>query len=167
MVSKIISGGQTGVDRAALDVALELGISCGGWCPHGRKAEDGIIPRLYPLRETRSTDYSERTVRNVLDANATLVITRGALSGGTALTAEIARRKNKPCQIVDLSHTPDSRAVRGWLAHQRVAILNVAGPRESSSPGIYDDARRFLRELLGQLARLKSSRRNDSQGCEP
>ncbi len=167
MVSKVISGGQTGVDRAALDVALQLGISCGGWCPHGRKAEDGIIPDLYPLQQTSSSDYAERTARNVLEANATLVITRGALSGGTALTVQVARRSGKPYQIVDLSRTSDPGVVRNWLEQSHIAILNIAGPRESGCPGIYDEARRFLLGLLRQTERLASSRRRESRESQP
>lgn len=167
VVCKIISGGQTGVDRAALDVALEFGIPCGGWCPRGRKAEDGVIPSLYPLSETCSTDYSERTARNVLDANATLIITRGPMSGGTALTAEIARRRNKPCRIVDLDRTPGPHAVRAWLTREHVSILNVAGPRESGCPGIYDLAVHFLRQLLDQKGRFQSLRADDSEELHP
>ena len=152
MVDRIISGGQTGVDRAALDVALDLGIPCGGWCPRGRKAEDGVIAVHYPLREIQSTDYSERTAYNVVEADATLILSRGTPTGGTALTAKIARRNSKPCLIVDLRGTPDSCAVRGWIEDIHAAILNVAGPRESGCPGIYAQATRFLRQLLSQTA---------------
>ncbi len=145
---KIISGGQTGVDRAALDVALELGLPCGGWCPRGRRAEDGVIAAIYPLQETDSDEYAPRTARNVLDADATLVITRGEPTRGTALTVEIAKRAKRLYMIVDLARDTDAYAVRRWLLHGRVATLNVAGPRESSCSGIYDEARAFLRTLL-------------------
>lgn len=145
---RIISGGQTGVDRAALDVALELGLPCGGWCPRGRRAEDGAIAAIYPLQETDSDEYAPRTARNVLDADATLIITRGEPTRGTALTVEIAKRAKRLYMIVDLARGMDASAVRSWLLREHVATLNVAGPRESTCSGIYDEARAFLRTLL-------------------
>jgi predicted Rossmann fold nucleotide-binding protein DprA/Smf involved in DNA uptake len=146
--ARIISGGQTGVDRAALDVALELGIACGGWCPRGRRAEDGVIPEVYPLQETSSEEYAPRTTRNVLDADATLIVTRGPLAGGSALTAEVARRAKKPCRIVDLRTPSAAASVKEWLARQRIETLNIAGPRESGCPGIYEQTVTFLRTLF-------------------
>lgn len=107
-VRRVISGGQTGVDRAALDVARERGLALGGWCPRGRRAEDGRIPDTYPLTETRTADYRERTRRNVLAADATLVLTRGAPSGGTAYTLAVARRAGKPALVADLDAPPRS-----------------------------------------------------------
>ena len=150
---KIISGGQTGVDRAALDIALELGLPCGGWCPRGRRAEDGVIAAIYPLQETDSDEYAPRTARNVLDADATLVITRGEPTRGTALTVEIAKRAKRPYMIVDLAHAADVSAVRHWLLREHIATLNVAGPRESNCSGIYDQTLVFLRDLLSVRAR--------------
>ena len=99
---KIISGGQTGVDRAALDVAKALAIPCGGWCPRGRKAEDGIIDARYNLQETPSQNYAQRTEWNVRDADATLIIYQQPLEGGTLLTKEYAEKKGKPCFVADL-----------------------------------------------------------------
>lgn len=145
---KIISGGQTGVDRAALDVALELGLPCGGWCPRGRRAEDGVIAERYPLTETRSARYAARTARNVRAGDGTLVLTRGQPSGGTALTIAVARRYEKPCLVVDLAQEVDMVELCHWLRDQRIAILNVAGPRESQSPGIGMAAAALLRRLL-------------------
>ena len=156
VVERVISGGQTGVDRAALDVALELGIPCGGWCPRGRRAEDGRIPERYPLRETLSAGYAQRTEWNVRDADGTLVLHRGALRGGTALTVALARRLGKPCLTADLAAGVDLAAVLDWLAAQQVAILNVAGPRESHAPGIGGEARALLRRLLGGEAAFAS-----------
>lgn len=150
-VIKIVSGGQTGVDRAALDVALGLGLPCGGWVPRGRRAEDGRIPAAYPLQETTSPKYDVRTRRNVRDADATLIITRGPPTGGTALTIAIARKLGRPCRIVDLAAGPDAEAVRLWLDEQGVEVLNVAGPRESGSPGIHAAASAFLEALLDQV----------------
>jgi hypothetical protein len=148
VVEKIVSGGQTGVDRSALDAALEVGIPHGGWCPRGRLAEDGRIPRRYRLRQTGSPDYKVRTEQNVLDSDATLIVTRGEPSGGTELTRRLAERHGRPCLVVDLEGNPDADQVRAWLAAEAVAVLNVAGPRESQSPGIHAAAGRFLRELL-------------------
>src|ERR1700730_12095061 len=100
MIEKIISGGQTGVDRAALDVALTLGIACGGWCPRGRRAEDGQIPPEYPLPETPTDESPRRTEWNVRDSDGTLILTRGAPDRGTALTAKLANRQAKPLYVV-------------------------------------------------------------------
>ena len=145
-----MSGGQTGVDRAALDAALALGIPCDGWCPKGRLAEDGILPPRYPLRETPSDDYAQRTAWNVRDSDGTLILTRGPATGGTAQTVDEAVRLRKPYLIVDLAHAPDPDAVRGWAAQHRIRTLNVAGPRESKSPGISREASQFLHRLLGK-----------------
>ncbi len=159
--AKIISGGQTGVDRAALDVASELGALCGGWCPRGRRAEDGTIPEHYPLRETPSSDYVERTEWNVRDADATLVLTHGAPTGGTALTVELARQYDKPCRIVDLGErsAAEPEETRRWLGHIHPRTLNVAGPRERGHPGIYQKAREFLLALLSESKASTRSRR--------
>lgn len=148
-LARLISGGQSGVDRAALDVALELGIPCGGWCPLGRDAEDGPLDPRYPLRETPSRDARQRTAWNVRDADATLILVRGPLEGGTAFTRECAERRGRPHRVVDLAEPGDPQALRRWLRGAGVRTLNVAGPRESQRPGIYAEARRWLRELLG------------------
>jgi hypothetical protein len=145
---KIISGGQTGVDRAALDIALQLGLPCGGWCPKGRKAEDGPLPSRYPLRETPSDEYSQRTEWNVRDSDGTLVLTRSEPTGGTAQTVEFAVRLGKPCRVIDLAKSPSVPAVRAWASEHKIRVLNVAGPRESKDPGIYRESLRFLRRLL-------------------
>jgi predicted Rossmann-fold nucleotide-binding protein len=146
---KIISGGQTGVDRAALDAAIALGIPHGGWCPRGRLAEDGPIPDRYELRETESSDYPARTERNVLDSDATLILCPGQPAGGTELTVRLARRHRRPCLVVDLDRPLDAAKVRRWLRRHKVAILNVAGPRESQSPGVAQRAIEFLHAVFG------------------
>ena len=153
--AKIISGGQTGVDRAALDVALELGISCGGWCPNGRIAEDGAIDPLYPLVETVSPGYFERTEKNVIDSDGTLILNQGPLNGGTALTVEYLERHCKPYLVIDLGNGNHPAEVIVWMKACGIKTLNVAGPRESKWPGIYHQARAFLRDLLdlGELRR--------------
>jgi hypothetical protein len=148
MFGKIVSGGQTGVDRAALDVALERGLPCGGWCPRGRRAEDGPIEPRYPLRETPWWGYPQRTEWNVRDSDGTLILLQGRPDRGTALTVEFARRCGRPFLVVDLAQEPDAAAVRAWVEEHRLDVLNVAGPRESSSPGIHGAAARFLREVL-------------------
>lgn len=148
---KIVSGGQTGVDRAALDVALDAGMLCGGWCPEGRRAEDGPIDLRYPLRETPAGAYEQRTEWNVRDSEGTLILHRGRLQGGTALTRELAHRLGRPVLTVDLSMNPDAPAVRDWIRAEAISVLNVAGPRESGAPGIHAEASRFLRRVLRLL----------------
>ena len=147
-IEKIISGGQTGVDRAALDVALELGIPCGGWCPKGRKAEDGRINPRYPLQETESTSYPVRTERNVKESDGTLILTDGPVTGGTAATVKFAQKYNKPYLVIDLGPGGDPEIVRKWEQTNKIRILNTAGPREGKTPGIHDKAVEFLRRTL-------------------
>lgn len=149
---KIVTGGQSGVDRAALDVALALGLPCGGWCPKGRKAEDGVIDARYPLQEIPSDSYAQRTEWNVRDSDGTLVLTRGGLTGGTAQTVEVAAQLGKPCLVLDLSADPVPEAVRAWASAHAVKVLNIAGPRESKTPGIYAQAARFLRAVFSATA---------------
>ena len=151
---KVVSGGQTGVDRAALDVARALGLPCGGWCPRGRLAEDGPIGLDYPLVETPSADYAQRTEWNVRDSDGTLVLTRGRAEGGTAFTIALARGRGRPLLVVDLATDPDPAEAARWVREAEVALLNVAGPRESQRPGIGAQARAFLERLF----RLTSTR---------
>ncbi len=147
-VEKIVAGGQTGVDRAALDVALALDIPCGGWCPKGRRAEDGAVPEIYPLTETPSADDAERTGLNVRDSSGTLILLSGAADRGTRLALECARRLARPHLVVDLKENADPRPVLDWLADEDIRVLNVAGPRETSAPEIYAAASGFLRKLF-------------------
>jgi hypothetical protein len=153
MIGRLVSGGQSGVDRAALDTALALGIPCGGWCPRGRRAEDGPIPDRYPLAETPSSDYAERTRGNVRDSGGTLILTRGEPAGGTRLTLDECRTAGKPCLVIDLGGgdlAESVRAARDWIAaHLRGGVLNVAGPRASEQPDGYGRTAAFLRALLG------------------
>ena len=148
MIHTILSGGQTGVDRAALDVGLELGMSCRGWCPKGRRAADGPIDARYPLTETSTAAYEERTERNVLASDGTLVLRGEQSSPGTEFTIELAARHAKPCLVVELFNRPDAAMVRRWAEEHRVRVVNVAGPRASQSPGVYERAKAFLCELL-------------------
>jgi hypothetical protein len=145
---EILSGGQTGVDRAALDVALELGIACGGFCPKGRKSEDGIIPEKYPLTETSTDDYAERTELNVRTGDGTLILIDKDADKGTSLTITLCKLYGKPCMIVDLSEKNYTENIIQWIRENNIDILNIAGSRESSSPGIYMKAYGFLHDML-------------------
>ena len=147
-MERLISGGQTGVDRAALDVALSIGLPCGGWCPKGRRAEDGVLAPRYPLRETPSEEYAQRTTWNVRDSDGTLILTKGTPTGGTAFALQIAVQLGKPCLIVDLEKSARSSTVHRWLTPYRIRVLNVAGPRESHSPGITRQAEAFLQAIF-------------------
>jgi hypothetical protein len=147
VVRLVVSGGQTGADRGALDAAIELGIAHGGWAPRGRRAEDGRIPEKYELRETAERAYSARTERNVVDSDGTLLVTRGPPRGGSALTARVARRHGRPLLHVDLNEmevADAAQAVRAWLDEKKIARLNVAGPRASQVAAIAEDVRRLL-----------------------
>jgi predicted Rossmann-fold nucleotide-binding protein len=149
----VVSGGQTGVDRAALDVALEVGIKISGYCPRGRKAEDGKIPAKYPLTETDSEDYETRTEKNVEISDGTLILNVGQLTGGTAVTVGFARKHNKPVFILQLDRDrPDaSEECRHWLEQNNIRMLNVAGPRASKAAGIYERAAKTLRAVFEAL----------------
>lgn len=156
MVEKVVSGGQTGVDRAALDTALERGISIGGWCPKGRRAEDGSIPARYPLKETPLEKYAQRTAWNVRDSDATLVLLGAEPVGGTLLTLEEAREQGRPHLVVRLGKESRGEEAKEWLSAEKARVLNVAGPRESEEPGIYERARSFLNLLFIALADKES-----------
>ena len=147
-VNRVISGGQTGVDRAALDTAILLGVRHGGWCPRGRLAEDGTISRTYELRETESAEYPFRTEQNVIDSDGTLILYRTQLTGGTELTYRLARKHAKPHLLVDLEDPGRPHAPQSWFQQNMIQVLNVAGPRESSAPGIAKEAAAYLESLL-------------------
>lgn len=143
----IVSGGQTGVDRAALDAALEYGVEIEGWCPRGRLAEDGVLPLRYPLNETKSSDYSERTRLNVRDSDGTMILSRGKVLGGSLLTQKAAIELRRPLLIADPARE-NVRNVLEWINSNGIRRLNVAGPRESEAPGIYVQAARFIGHVL-------------------
>jgi hypothetical protein len=157
MLKKIVSGGQTGADRAALDIAMERGLEIGGWIPKGRLAEDGpISPRYRGLVETDSADPSVRTTLNVRDSDATLIISHGPLRGGSLLTLQEARRLGRSLLHIDLSvKSPFSAtaAVSAWLQSVNPSILNVAGPRASDDAAIYPSAVELLRAVLSRVSR--------------
>lgn len=154
---KVISGGQTGVDRAALDAAVSCGLTCGGWCPKGRRAEDGVIDARYPLIEAPSTGYRQRTEWNVRDSDGTLILHRGdELRGGTALTRDFALRRGKPLLVVNLEPPPACDKTLRWLSRHAINTLNVAGPRASQQPGIYYQSLAFLQRLFNTLQEIAS-----------
>jgi len=150
VIDLIVSGGQTGADRGALDAAIKLGIPHGGYCPRGRRAEDGPIPALYRLTETDSERYDVRTEKNVLWGDATLLVTQGVPRGGSALTQRLCRRVGRPIVAVDLNResvADGADRVRQFLADHEIQVLNVAGPRESRAPTI-------RAEVIGLLERV-------------
>lgn len=154
-IRRIRSGGQTGVDRAALDAAVAAGIPHGGWCPSGRRAEDGRIPDRYDLRETASPEYAERTRLNVRDSDGTLILSSPDPTGGTLLTLQVALGLRKPVFLIDpnggFSRRRPAAWLCSWLDANGIRELNVAGPRGSSSPEVYRDARRFMDDVLSTL----------------
>ena len=151
MIHKIISGGQTGVDQAGLDAAIACKVSHGGWLPAGRMTESGPLPSHYVMDELDDPSYPRRTRKNVEESDATLIISRGDLTGGSALTAKYATECGRPCLHIDLSGLEPHRAtdkIGAWLEENDVGILNVAGPRGSSDGMIYEDVYRILVDLL-------------------
>ena len=151
MTIKIISGGQTGVDRGALDAALKLGIECGGWCPEGRLAEDGVIPDHYPVKELPGGGCPARTRQNVKDSDATLIIYWGELSGGTEKTLEYCLEEGKPYKLVDAmlaSEDEGAGAVTGFIGSNDISILNIAGPRASGESQAHDYTQYLVECLL-------------------
>ena len=139
------------MDRAALDCATALRISHGGWCPAGRKAEDGRLADRYRLVELVSARYEDRTRKNVEDSDGTLILNSGKLEGGTELTLTFARNLGKPVMVVDLDKPPDQAEIRNWLSANNIRRCNAAGPRESKRPGIYRQAYRYLHSLLAAM----------------
>jgi Circularly permutated YpsA SLOG family len=152
----IITGGQSGVDRAALDTAVEFGLDYGGWCPKGGWAEDmreppGLLARYPKLKETPSADPAERTEWNVRDSDATLILVARsglAASGGTQLATNTAGKLAKPTLTLDVDDPTAPARLKAWLAKVKPARLGIGGPRESEAPGIYEKARRVLEEGL-------------------
>jgi hypothetical protein len=148
---KIISGAQTGADRAALDAAMTLGIEAGGWCPQGRIAEDGVIPDNYPVTELADGGYSERTLQNVIDSDGTLIIYFDYLSGGTEETLGFCIARAKPYLLIDgeeLSMQRASERLERFIKDKLISVLNVAGPRASGEPRVYDYTKGVIQQAL-------------------
>lgn len=149
----IISGGQTGVDRGALDAALEAGAPCDGWCPAGRLAEDGPLAARYPLREMQGAEYVSRTRQNVIDSDATVIIYFDEIQGGTARTQQFCEQYNKPCCLVNastLSILQAAQKIEEFARANAVSRLNVAGPRASKQPTADAYCREVILKVLGQ-----------------
>lgn len=151
MVTKIISGGQTGADRAALDAAIKFNIEHGGWVPKGRKTENGIVPETYRMQEMDTADYAARTRRNVMDSDGTVLLARGPLSRGTLLTQKIARQVDAPCCHIDLLAMDEFEGallLNSFVTESDIRVLNVAGPRLSGDPGIYRSVKAVIEALI-------------------
>ena len=164
----VISGGQTGVDRAALDAALETRTAIDGWCPQGRVTEEGRLPERYTLKETPSSRYPERTEWNVRDADGTLILTYGRLLGGTALTAKFVVRHRKPSMRINLADPAERRQAASrilrWMRESEITRLNIAGPRASTSPEAYSHTKRIVSRLI-QI--WNEATRDTSPGPDP
>jgi hypothetical protein len=157
MIRKVISGGQTGVDRAGLDAAIKFGIPTGGYCPKGRGAEDGVIPEKYPLIELESPEAFYRTEMNVIESDGTLILNKGVLSVGTKLTYDFTVTNGRPSLIVQLDaiQVIEPAHVARWLQDQYINVLNVAGPRESKCfGGIYAEACDYLERVFTHVFEL-------------
>ena len=154
MLKRVISGGQTGVDRAGLDAAMKAGIPVGGYCPKDRRAEDGKIPDTYPLQELESREFQVRTEKNVIESDGTLILNKGILTEGTKLTYDYTVQHGKPVLIVQLDSEQliaPPNVVR-WIHGQQIITLNIAGPRESKFPdGIYREACEYLERVFDAL----------------
>ena len=153
---KIVTGGQTGVDRAALDAALESGVKAGGWCPEGRVAEDGIIPDRYPLLGLSRAGYRQRTRRNVIDSDGTAIIYFGHPEGGTEQTIAYCIKERKPYLLIDAEEVSIERAagrIERFVASHSIAVLNVAGPRASGESRAYAYARKLILSVLRIISR--------------
>jgi hypothetical protein len=152
-LEKIISGGQTGADRAALDFAIDHGIPYGGCVPKGRKTEDGTLPLNYHLQEMPTSEYSKRTLQNVLDSDGTVIVSHGFLTGGSALTREFAIQHKKHWIHIDmkeLSLKEAAERLASWLTEKEINVLNVAGPKAGKDPKIYEAVLRLLKETLSK-----------------
>ena len=149
MLQKIISSGESGVDRAALDVGLALGLAVGGWCAPGRQAEDGRITDDYPVVELLDLDHHARIRRHSEDCDGILIVTLGPSRAKATLSVKYAEQAGKPCVIVKLEQGIDPATFGRWLTSQKIAVLYVTGLRERQQPGIHAAATRFLSYLLG------------------
>ena len=183
-LSRIVSGGQTGVDRAALDAAIAAGIETGGWCPRDRRSEDGSIPLRYPLRETASKSYAVRTEWNVRDSDATLILVLDRISSGTRLTIDSAKTQTRPLRIeylcppatgtliatgilIEDDVSPEQRVtdVIEWIVREQIKTLNVAGPRGSSHKDVYQKSLQFLTMLFETVASKSGHRKSMRVKC--
>lgn len=159
MIRKIISGGQTGADQAALDASIKLGVPHGGWIPKGRLTENGSLPDTYQLTEMPDTSYAARTEQNVIDSSGTIIISHGPLSEGSEYTRQMAIKHHRPWLHIDLSQTPafkSAAVISSWIDKNDIQILNVAGPRASKDSQIYPAVLKLIESVL-YLQQLKTS----------
>jgi hypothetical protein len=151
MIKKIISGGQTGADQAALDAAIRYNFPHGGWIPKGRKTEDGRLPDNYTLKEMPTASYPKRTEKNIIDSDGTVIISHGKLTGGSKLTRDLANKHKRPCLHINLNETPPfiaSSKVNTWIIKHKIETLNVAGSRASKDPEIYKDTKYIIEGVI-------------------
>jgi hypothetical protein len=172
MIHKIISGGQTGADQAALDAAIKLGIEHGGWIPKGRLTEDGALPEKYNLIEMSNSSYPLRTEQNVKESTGTLIISHGQLTEGSEYTRKMAIKHRRPCLHIDLNEIPAFNAsalICTWIEENDIEVLNVAGPRASKDPEIYSAVRKMIESVcyleLMKTGRPDSAGRQNSPGA--
>lgn len=171
MIEKIVSGGQTGVDQAALSMAKDAGIAIGGWCPKGGLDANGVnvLPVYSELKEATTTNPDERTQLNIEDSDGTLIIVPCmplpvSIVDGTRLTIDYAMQKNKPYLVVSLEENDAAvNDILHWIDENRIAVLNIGGPRESSWPGIHQTTCILFQELFAELVRCPQSGMNSSQ----
>ena len=159
MIRKIISGGQTGADQAALEAAIKLGIPHGGWIPKGRLTEKGTLPPKYKLTEMPDSSYASRTEQNVIDSSGTVIISHGPLTEGSEYTRQMAIKHHRPWLHIDLNKTPAFKSatlISSWINKNSIEILNVAGPRASKDSQIYSAVMKLV-ESVYYLQLLKTS----------
>ncbi|MBI3043198.1 MAG: putative molybdenum carrier protein [Betaproteobacteria bacterium] len=157
-LARIVTGGQTGVDRGALDAALDAGFPCGGWVPAGRIAEDGPLHERYPLVELEGGDYEKRTLANVLDSDGTAIFYFKVIEGGTRLTLDCCAARSKPYELVDatlIAPRDAALALAAFVARYRIVVLNVAGPRASKVGHAHAYARDTVAHLLKMAGKLR------------
>jgi hypothetical protein len=162
---KLISGGQTGIDRAALDIALKHGVECNGWCPAGRLDEFGRIPDRYPVKELEGCGLSERTLQNVKDSDGTVIIYWDKLSGGTEQTVRFCVEQRRPHELIDASKISTEHAAKlvlDFVREHNIDILNVAGPRQSEWLDGYDYASRVLDAFANSITSTSTSNEDHS-----
>ncbi len=155
LIKQLISGGQTGADRAALDLAIALNIPYGGWLPKGRKTEEGPLPDKYQLQELPTGEYKKRTEKNILDSEGTLIVSHGELSGGSALTRDLAKKHKKYWIHLDMKDLPleiAAEKLKSWIAINNISVLNVAGPRGSKDPKIYKATMDLLEKVFSLIS---------------
>ncbi|NJN06080.1 MAG: hypothetical protein HC814_06560 [Rhodobacteraceae bacterium] len=169
VIQKIISGGQTGADQGALQAAIWMSIPHGGWCPKGRRSENGAIPDLYSnLKEHSSPDYPPRTLANVKDSDGTIIFTFGPPERGSALTIHLCKKEKKPWIHIDLlklNSFQNALKVSRFIMENRIKVLNVAGNRESKSPGIHDKVRNILIRAMVIMSGVKTAVANGAMKC--